>query len=398
MILTILVFLIILSILVLVHEFGHFLVAKKLGIKVEEFGIGFPPRALSFKRGETIYSINWLPIGGFVKLYGEDEAGGGQFKVQSSKFKVADRQRAFFARPPWQKALVAVAGVVMNAILAIAIFYVFLFISGFKTELSLISDHKFFGVSQKNVKEVVVNEIAKNSPAEKAGMTPFIKIVSVEGTEIDDSKDFVKIVNAKKGEKIEVVWENLRTNKISKATLVPRVSPPKNEGALGVSLFSMSSAVLEYKTGLQKTFSGVVHPANLLVYNFDAIGTLVKVSFERKTIEPVSQGVSGPLGIASITSTILQIQNIKERILQLLNLTGILSISLAFFNVLPIPALDGGRLFFILIEAFTGKKVNQSFETMAHKIGLTLLLGLVLLITLQDLQRLFSEFFSLTIP
>ncbi len=413
MLITILVFLIILSILVLIHELGHFLVAKKLGIKVEEFGFGFPPRLLSFKRGETIYSINWLPIGGFVKLYGEDEAGGGKLNlpVSSSKYKVSsikkdkihntkyiiqntNVERAFFARPPWQKALVVVAGVVMNAILAIAIFYVFIFISGFRTELPLISDHKFFGVTQKNVKEVVVNEIAKNSPAEKAGMTPFIKIVSVDGKEISDSKDFVNIVNAKKGEEIEIVWKSLRTNKISKATLVPRVSPPKNEGALGVSLFSMSSAVLAYQTPLQKTFSGVVHPANLLVYNFKIIGELAKVSIERKTIEPVSQGIAGPVGIASVTSTILQIQNVKEKVLQLLNLTGILSISLAFFNILPIPALDGGRLFFVLIEAFTGRKVNQSFEATAHKVGLALLLGLVLLITLQDIQKLFSGFFS----
>src|SRR3990170_917530 len=121
MLITILVFLIILSILVLIHEAGHYFVAKFFNIKVEEFGFGFPPRALGFKKGETIYSINWLPIGGFVKLYGEDEAGGGQFKVQSSrlaeamakraKFKVADRQRAFFSRPPWQKGLVVIAGV-----------------------------------------------------------------------------------------------------------------------------------------------------------------------------------------------------------------------------------------------------------------------------------------------
>jgi regulator of sigma E protease len=398
MIITILVFLVILSVLVLIHELGHFLVAKKLGIKVEEFGFGFPPRLLSFKKGETIYSINWLPIGGFVKLYGEDEAGGG--RVQSSKLKVKsyDKDRAFFTRSPWQKALVVVAGVVMNALLAIAIFYVFLFISGFKTELPLISDHKFFGVNQRNIKEVVVNEIAKNSPAEKAGMTAFIKIVSVNGKGINDSKYFIDIVNEGRGKKTEIVWKNLKTNKISKAIVVPRLAPPKNEGALGVSLFSMSSAALEYQTVLQKTFSGFVHPTNLLFYNFKIIGELVKVSFERKTIEPVSQGVSGPVGIASITSTILQIQNVKEKALQLLNLTGLLSISLAFFNILPIPALDGGRLFFVLIEAFTGKKVNQRFETTAHKIGLAFLLGLVVLITFQDLQKLFSGFFSLTNP
>ena len=394
MVVTILVFLIILSILVLIHELGHFLVAKRLGIKVEEFGFGFPPRAISFKKGETIYSINFLPIGGFVKLYGEDEAGGGKLKIESGELKVTDKKRAFFARPPTQKALVVVAGVVMNAILAIVIFYGFLFISDFKTELPLISDHKFFGVNQTNVSEVVINAIAKGSPAEKAGIKVPAKVVSVNDKKINDAKDFIDIVNTKKGVPIEIVWKELKTNKTGRAVVVPRTLPPKKEGALGVSLFSLESAVLNYQTPAQKIFSGIVHPANLLVYNFEAIGTLVKVSIERKTIEPVSQGVAGPLGIASITSTILQIQNAKERVLQLLNLTGILSISLAFFNILPIPALDGGRLFFILIEAVTRKKVNQSFEAMAHRVGLAVLLGLVLLITLQDLQKLFSGFFS----
>src|SRR3989344_1907794 len=117
MLLTILVFIIILSVLVLVHELGHFLVAKKLGIKVEEFGFGFPPRVWGKKIGETIYSINWLPIGGFVKLYGEDEAGGGSLKLKDPTEKIADLKRAFFARPVRQRAIVVVAGVVMNALL-----------------------------------------------------------------------------------------------------------------------------------------------------------------------------------------------------------------------------------------------------------------------------------------
>ena len=396
MILTILVFLVILSILVLIHELGHFLVAKRLGIKVEEFGFGFPPRAFSFKKGETMYSINWLPIGGFVKLYGEDEAGGGKIQVKSEKLKVksSDLGRAFFARPVGQRALVIIAGVVMNTLLAIMVFYVFLIISGFKTELPLISDHKFFGVNQSNVKDVVINAVAKGSPAEKAGIKIPAKVVSVNDMQIKTAKDFVDIVNARKGEQIGIVWKDLKTNKMERAIVVPRISPPKNEGALGVSLFSLESAVLNYQTSAQKIFSGIVHPANLLIYNFEAIGTLVKVSIERNSIEPVSQGVAGPVGIASITSTILQIQNVKEKVLQLLNLIGILSISLAFFNILPIPALDGGRLFFVLIEAVTGRRVNQRFEAMAHTVGMAVLMGLVLLITLQDLQKLFSGFFS----
>jgi len=126
---TLLIFLLILSVLVLIHELGHFIVAKKLGIKVEEFGFGFPPKLFSIKRGETLYSVNALPIGGFVKLYGEDEAGGGRLKIPNSKSQIPngkeELKRAFYARSTGQRAEVVVAGVVMNVFLAAALFYIF---------------------------------------------------------------------------------------------------------------------------------------------------------------------------------------------------------------------------------------------------------------------------------
>ncbi|MBI2049393.1 site-2 protease family protein [Candidatus Roizmanbacteria bacterium] len=397
MVITILVFLFILSILVLIHEAGHFFVAKRLGIKVEEFGFGFPPRAFSIKKGETIYSINWLPIGGFVKLYGEDEAGGGKIRISKSEIRnnKEDLNRAFFSKSPWLRALVVIAGVAMNAMLAIVIFYTFLIISGFKTELPLLSDHKFFGVNQKNTKEVVISDIAKNSPAEKAGLKSLIKIVSANGKEIKDVKDFTEIVNLNKGKEIEIEWRDLQTKNITKTKITPRLSPPKNEGALGVALFSISTAVLNYETPVQKTFSGVVHPINLMAYNLDVMGDLIRVSFEKRTAEPLGQGVAGPVGIASVTGSILEIPDLKEKVLGLLNLAGLLSISLAFFNILPIPALDGGRLFFILIEGITGRKINQRAESLIHSLGMAMLLVLMAFITFKDIQKIFVGFFKM---
>lgn len=390
MIVTILVFLIILSVLVLIHEAGHFFVAKKFGIKVEEFGFGFPPRMFSFKKGETIYSINWLPIGGFVKLYGEDEAGGGKIATSDKRQAISkDKNRAFFAKTAWQRAVVIIAGVVMNAVLAAIIFYIFLGISGFKTDLPLLSDYKFFGVNQTNIQEVVISAIAKNSPAEKQGLKPLTKVIAVNGEKITDSSNFKNVVDKNKGKEIEITWSNLQTNEINKTKITPRIAPPKNEGALGVGLFSLSTAVLNYETPVQKIFSGITHPINLMSYNLNVMGRLVKVSFDKKTTEPLSQGVTGPVGIASLTGSILEIQNLKEKILGLLNLAGILSVSLAFFNVLPIPALDGGRLFFILIEAVTGRKVNQRFESLTHTIGMIILLSLMALITFKDIGKLF---------
>jgi regulator of sigma E protease len=380
-----------LSLLVLIHEFGHFFVAKKFGIKVEEFGFGFPPRLFSFKKGETLYSINWLPIGGFVKLYGEDPPATQAKLAKALRAGEADRNRAFFAKTAWQRTTVIVAGVVMNAILAAIIFYIFLGISGFKTELPLLSDYKFLGVNQTNTTEVVISAIAKNSPAEKKGLKALTKVISVNGQKIKDSKQFISIVGLNKGKEIEIAWSNLQTNEIHKTKVTPRISPPPQEGALGVGLFSLSTAVLNYETPIQKIFSGVIHPVNLMSYQLNIMGNLVKASFEKKTTEPLSQGISGPVGIASLTGSILEIQNLKEKILGLLNLAGILSISLAFFNILPIPALDGGRLFFILIEAVTGRKVNQRIESFAHGVGMALLLGLMLLITFKDVWKLFPK-------
>ena len=390
MIITILVFLLLLSVLVLIHEAGHFFVAKKFGIKVEEFGFGFPPRMFSYKRGETIYSLNWLPIGGFVKLYGEDEAGGGKIRISKSEIR-NDKDRAFFARTAWQRALVLVAGVVMNAVLAVVIFYIFLGISGFKTDLPLLSDYKFFGVNQTNTQEVVISAIAKNSPAEKQGLKSTTKVIAVNGWKITDTKKFIDIVNLNKGKEIEITWSSLQTNDVHKTKITPRLSPPKSEGALGIGLFSMSTAALNYATPIQKIFSGITHPINLMAYNLNVMAKLVQISLEKKTTEPLSQGLSGPVGIASITGSILEIQNLKEKILQLLNLAGILSISLAFFNALPIPALDGGRLFFILIEATIGRKVNQRFEAVTHTVGMIILLTLMALITFKDIIKLFVK-------
>jgi regulator of sigma E protease len=393
MLITIIVFLLILSVLVFIHEAGHFFVAKKVGIKVEEFGFGFPPRIWGKKVGETIYSINWLPIGGFVKLYGEDEAGAGKIELGAKKQEInrEDQGRAFFAKSAWQRALVILAGVIMNTILAAVIFYIFLGISGFKTELPLLSDYKFFGVTQTNIQQVIISEVINNSPAQKQGLKAPIEIVSVNGQKIYNSQQFINIVNKNKGREIEIDWNNLQAQEIHKTKVTPRLNPPPHEGALGVGLYSLSSALLDYKTPAQKIFSGIVHPINLMSYNLNVMAQLVKISLEKKTVEPLSSGLSGPVGIASVTGSILEIRDMKEKVLGLLNLAGLLSISLAFFNVLPIPALDGGRLFFILIEAFTGKKINPRIEGAIHTIGMIVLLALMVLITFKDIGKLFTK-------
>lgn len=391
MLLTAIVFFLILSILVLIHEAGHYFVAKKFGIKVEEFGFGLPPRIWGWKKGETIYSLNWLPIGGFVKLFGEDEAGAGKIKIKDQRSKIKDDdERAFYSRSIGQRAAVVIAGVVMNTLLAILIYYAFIIVSGFKTELPLIGQHSFFMVNQQVKTDILISQVSKDSPADKAGVTKMSRILSLNGQKVTTLEGFVNGVKEHRGQPIVLEWQDIKTMKTYKATVIPRVNPPKNQGALGIAFFPASTVTLSYDTPTQKVLSGVTHPANLLVYNFAIMKSLVDISMKEKTVQPISEGVSGPVGIFSLVGTIVDIPNIKERALQLLNLAGLLSISLAFFNILPIPGLDGGRLFFILIEAVTRRKVNQKVEGYAHAIGMMLLIALIILVTFKDIGQLFK--------
>lgn len=391
MVVTIIVFLLILSVLVLIHEAGHYFVAKKFGIKVEEFGFGFPltPALWQRKIGETVYSFYPVLIGGFVKLYGEDDAGSGRVvaqKKESSPAHDPDEKRAFYAKPIGQRILVVFAGVCMNAILAVVIYYVFLAIGNFQTTLPLIGNHKFFDVDQKVTTQVDISEVEKNSPAQVAGITPFSTIQSLNGQPVTQLDSFASIIKASAGKPLLISWQD-ENQKNHSATVIPRVNPPKGQGALGVAFYPVNSVTLSYDTFSQRLFSGFIHPANLMVYNFAALGYLINISIKEKNVAPVSEGVSGPIGIGYVVGSIIQIPNVQQRIMQLLNLVGLLSISLAFFNVLPIPGLDGGRLFFLIIEALTHKKVDPKIEGYIHAVGMAFLLLILFLVTIKDINQ-----------
>lgn len=397
MLLTILVFLLILTVLVVVHELGHYVTAKKLGVKVEEFGFGFPPRVWGKKVGETLYSINLLPIGGFVKLFGEDEAGAGRVELSNNKRKVtkkADEKRAFYARPVWQRAWIVFAGVVMNTLLSIVIFYIFLALSNFTTTLPLLGDFRFIGVHQVNKVDnrILVDEISAKSPAAEAGMVAPLQLLAINGQKLTNADQVLQLVEGNEGKKITITWQEIKSQKKETAEVTPRVHPPQGQGAVGIRFapYAIPTAILTYQTVPEKIFSGVIHPVNLLLYTFDTMGKLISISIHQKNFAPVSDSVSGPVGVASAVGQELQQPTMKERILGLLNLSGLLSISLAFFNVLPIPALDGGRLFFILIEGFTGRKLNARVENYINAIGMLVLLALIVLITFKDVMQLFS--------
>jgi len=371
MILTVIIFLIILSVLVLIHEAGHFIVAKLLKIKVEEFGFGLPPRAFGIKYGETIYSINWLPIGGFVKLYGEDPAGGGSVKVsdlrssvkeQRAKTKDPSIKRAFYARPIWQRALVVVAGVFMNFVLAVAILSVLFSVVG----VAVGGDR------------VVVTEVINGAPAKQAGLKVGDTIEYIGNVKITNPNQLVEVTKKHLGEKLTLKVISPKSE-VRNLEIAPREKYPSDQGPMGVAI-SQNVTYVKYPW-YKAPFVGT---KEALKQSY-AIGSgLWSVVYNLFSKGSVPQGVAGPVGIAQLTGIFC------ADISSCLSFTGLLSLNLAILNILPIPALDGGRFLFILIEAVTRRKVNQKVESYAHAIGMVILLTLIALITVHDLIRVFT--------
>lgn len=360
---TVLAFILVLSVLVLIHELGHFLVAKKLGIKVEEFGFGFPPRLFGIKRGETLYSINLLPVGGFVKLFGEDNAGGGSVKQTKQEKDLSAKQlkRAFFARPIWQRFAVVVAGVVMNFLLAVVL-------------ISYLFAAQGVAIPSKNIH---VTEVLKNSPAAAVGLKVDDVITQINGKKITSTDAFIKEVKSDRGKAIQLGVSRKGQNYTF--TVIPRTASPKGEGPIGVGISNIT--VTKYPW-YKAPFYGTIEAFKFSWMIVSGLGMMV-VNLVFHGTKP--EGVAGPVGVAQLTG-----QAVSYGLNATLWFTALLSINLAVLNVLPIPALDGGRLFFIVIEAVTRKKVNPKYESYSHAVGLAVLLGLMVLITVFDIVRVIS--------
>jgi regulator of sigma E protease len=363
MLITLLAFILVLSVLVLVHEAGHFFVAKWMGIKVEEFGFGFPPRVFGKKFGETVYSINALPIGGFVKLFGEDEAGGGSIRIKQQASSVKKDRRSFISRNPWQRAAIVVAGVVMNFILAVVILSYMYGVHGVPTP----------------GKDVYVAGVAKGSPAAAAGLKEGEKILSVNSVQITSTEQVISYTKNHLGEKLTVVVQE-KNGKKNTLFITPRVKYPANQGPMGV-VISQNVSVKKYPW-YEAPYIGLRESLKTSWMIVQGLGTII---VQLITQHSVPADVAGPIGIAQLTG-----QTVKYGFDAVLSLVALLSLNLAIMNVLPIPALDGGRLFFILIEGVTGKKVSPKVESYTHSIGMAVLLFLILLITFHDLFRVFT--------
>jgi len=353
---SIIIFILILAVLVLVHEFGHYITAKKNGILVEEFGFGYPPRLFSIKIKDTVYSINLIPLGGFVKVYGEE---------YHEKINPKLKKMSFSTKKPYQKALVLVAGIIGNFILGWVLIS-YLFTQGVPTPTN----------------KVIIEQIQKNSPAETVGIKPndiVIRVADNTGKSylVKSSDEFISFT--KKNLDKPIVLEIDRQGQTIKKTLVPRSKYPTGQGPLGVII---SSFIEKKFPWYQAPFYGLVEAFNI---TYRIVVELLKTIFQFITLQKPKAKVAGPIGIAYYTSQVIKFG--KNAVLELM---ALLSLNLAVVQLLPFPALDGGRLAFVIYEWVTKKKVNQNFEKYLNLIGFVLLITLAIVISVNDIIRIYK--------
>lgn len=357
----ILIFIAVIVALIVVHEFGHFVAAKLSGMRVDEFGLGYPPRALLLgKIGETEYTLNWLPFGGFVKIFGEDGGEG---------------SRAFGTRPRILQAIVLIAGVTMNVVFAYVLITSAL-IAGTPRAL----ETKDL-TTARNV-ELAVANVLPGSPAAKAGLTPGDSITSAKDSKGEwrdvDPKSFSAFVAASNGETLTL--EVKHEGKAETITATPEAGVAKSDPAryalgvevatIGIVPLSFGAAIME---GASLTWGAIVLTAKGLVHFFYGVFTFSA---------DLSQ-VSGPVGIAGVVGSAS-----AEGVGNLLSIMAIISINLALINLIPVPALDGGRLLFVIIESITRRPIKPSIARAMNTVGFVLLILLMVVITAHDVFRI----------
>lgn len=341
-------FILVLTPIILVHELGHFVAARLSGIRVDEFGLGFPPRAVTlFKRNGTIYSLNWIPVGGFVRPAGEDDP-----TVPGGLAGASKKARLFTLS----------AGAGANFLLALALFWV----------AFMIGPPRY---------EITIPEVQPDSPAMSAGIQPGDVLVEVNGREVTGSDIVVEEIGGSAGRPVEIIV--LRGSEEITFVVTPRVEGeynPETEGPTGIRL-----------EGRRTGENASMGPLNSLAMSgqtmFDVVwGTLrAPVMLIRGQITPSEARPVSVVGLSQLAGRAAEETANQGDLFPLLWFAAVISVALGFTNLLPIPALDGGRIMFVLVEAVRGRRVEPEREGMVHLVGMLFLLGLMLLIIVQDI-------------
>jgi regulator of sigma E protease len=344
----VIIFFVILGALILLHELGHFVLAKRAGIKVEEFGLGFPPRLFAIRRGETEYSLNLIPLGGFVRMLGEEDP---------------SAPRSFAAAPRGWRIAILAAGATMNIIVA-----VLLFTSAYAAGWPAVTES-----------EVIITQILPNSPAALAGLQSGDVIQSLGGETIQRTDQLQSAIGRHLGQPTSIGI--VRQNNQMTLQLTPRATWPPDQGPIGIAIedhplkvepvyYSIPRA---FVLGLTRTFQTLIIT---LTIPFLVLRGLVPLDVAR----PI-----GPLGIYQITSQAATQSVASGWWYPVLSVAGLISAGLGLANLLPIPGLDGGRLLFVILEAIRGRRISARRESLIHLVGLAFLVSVVLVVTYFDI-------------
>jgi regulator of sigma E protease len=372
--------LLILVFLVVVHELGHAVVARRNGVVVEEFGIGFPPRAWAKKlKNGVFFSLNWLPLGGFVKLQGEHDA--------------ASEKGDYGAASFWQKTKILLAGVAINWLVAAGLLSILAW-----TGLPKILPDQFSIASDTTIvkKPVELTAVTKDSPAQKAGLETGDQIVRFAGEPVLSAKQFAEKTEEKKGQTVEIIYTRGGVERSISASL--RADNKDNQGYLGVG----SGQREQTQSTWSAPIVGVVTTAQFTLVTLQGLGDLVAnlvsglvMQFSpneaarttaHENLATAGNSVAGPIGILGTIFPAAE----QAGMTQLIFLTAIISLTLAVMNVLPIPALDGGRWFVMAVYRLLKKPLTKEREEQIQGTGFLILMTLVVIVTVADVGKLFK--------
>jgi regulator of sigma E protease len=351
---TLVLFIVTFTVIVAVHESGHYLTARLLGMKVLEFAFGFPPRVASFRKGGIDYSLNAIPVGGFVRILGQDD-----FAIRQQG---EGEPGSFTTKPWWAQALVLVAGVAMNFVLAIVILTA-AFVLG----------------STAPTGQVSIIDVKPDSPAQAAGLRVDDIITDVDGHAMKSSQALVEYTRDHRG--VQITIDVLRNGRpIPPVRAVPRTDPPPGEGPLGIVLEDVTAPATG---GLPQAVGNAWSLTTDIVKQIASLpGQLIASGGATSDGSPQ---IGGPIEIYRVTAQVSQFGAPA-----LLRLIGVLSINLAVLNIIPFPALDGGRLLFVLIGGIFRRRLSPQVEAAIHAAGMVLLLALLVAVSISDLRRAFG--------